>query len=498
MAEHSFRKLATKCGILVFLAAATLVLVRCGSSNSPATGMGTSNVSLSDPPSCTTFSHVYVTIDEVSANISSTSGSGFQPLVSQINSTSSPIKAVQVDLMNLPQAGQCLLAQLGSNTSLPAGSYQQIRLLLVDNSTASSNVNLIAPSVGCTGSATSGCTNECGGAGWNCVVVKGSGSPAMLDLSSEAQTGLKIPPGQVLGGPIDVAAGKSVDINVDFNACRSVLQEGNGQFRLKPTLVGYVVSQNNTGISGQIVQGTVVSNALTVTTNPVANANVALELATPPTDGATSVDLIGNYLQQTDSSGNFDFCPLPTNLGAFDIVADAGAGNATAGGIFNATIVTTVGNGNQVTVPLLAETGTAPATLNGIISATLAASGPTSAAVDMFALQSASSSLEFAVPLLEPGSTDMVSVACTGTTCTATSNNYTLIVPASNPLVGAFSGGKITWTLPAAAPPIPYKAEATCTGASGNVAVFSSAQNVTAGSTTTVTPALATLSGCTE
>ena len=32
------------------------------------------------------------------------------------------------------------------------------------------------------------------------------------------------------------AAGQTKDLNIDFNACASIVQQGNGQFRLKPVL----------------------------------------------------------------------------------------------------------------------------------------------------------------------------------------------------------------------------------------------------------------------
>jgi len=51
-----------------------------------------------------------------------------------------------------------------------------------------------------------------------------------------------------------VAAGQSVDLNIDFNTCASILMEGNGDFRLKsPRSPRGVVSANKTGISGQIM-----------------------------------------------------------------------------------------------------------------------------------------------------------------------------------------------------------------------------------------------------
>ncbi len=448
--------------------------------------MGSANVSMSDPPSNTDYSHVWVTVDGVSASTSATSDSGWETLVSGLSSTSGKIKAVQLDLLNLPANGQCLLAQLGSTSSLPVGSYQQIRLNLVANN--ATGVTLLSPS----GEST---TNQCSSVNaWNCAMPTG-GSLTALQLSSQAQTGLKIPPGQIMGGPIQVTAGQSVDINLDFNADRSIVPQGTGQLRLDPVLVAYQASQNNTGISGQVVEGQVVTNSVSVTSTAIENANVALEMPiADPQNSSNNLDLIGNYLVQTDTTGNFDFCPLPA--GSFDVVASAGPVTANSvTSTYGATIVTDVPTGTQLTVPLLA-TGQAGG-LSGTLKATPADSTASSVSADIYAMQQASSSLEFAVPLLAGSNPSMaqLSLGCSSGNCTG---QYSLVIPANNPLIGAFSSGSISWTLPASVSTTPpgYNVEATCTDSSGNLVTTSttSTQNVTAGSSTSV-PDL-NLSGC--
>src|SRR2546426_7028856 len=237
-----------------------LIIIGCGG-NPPtmqSSSMGTINVSISDPPSCAaatssatavpaggtaapggSFMNVFVTIRSIQAHTSATAdntSSGWQELAPQL--VSAPM---QVDLLHLPANGQCLLEQLGS-TTLPAADYQQIRLILLANA---------APTGPAPSSGSNACFKQLGGDVFNCV-VDASGTHT-LDLSSEATTGLKIPPGQIMGGPIHVAAGQSVDLNIDFNTCASIIKEGNGNFRLKPTLTAGVVSANTTGISGQIV-----------------------------------------------------------------------------------------------------------------------------------------------------------------------------------------------------------------------------------------------------
>ena len=142
---------------LLILAVATvaLIIIGCGG-NTPtmqSSSMGAISVSVSDPPSCMaatpgatgvpdggtaapggTFSSVFVTIRSIQAHVSATAddtSSGWQELAPQL--VSAP---VQVDLLHLPAKGQCLLEQLGS-TSLPAGDYQQIRLILLANAAPS-------------------------------------------------------------------------------------------------------------------------------------------------------------------------------------------------------------------------------------------------------------------------------------------------------------------------------------------------------------------------
>jgi hypothetical protein len=188
-------------GGLCGLIALASVLVSCGSGGTSSSfsgggGMGTVNVSMTDPPSCAfpngAFEHVYVSVRSVQAHTSATADDntpGWQELAPQLNKL-----PVQIDLFAAGNA--CLLTELGSNTALPAATYQQIRVLLVANDGGGGPV----PS-----------SNACGNQGYNCVQTH-DGVFHELQLSSQANTGLKIPPGQVVGGPITVAAGQDVDL----------------------------------------------------------------------------------------------------------------------------------------------------------------------------------------------------------------------------------------------------------------------------------------------
>ncbi|HWN76048.1 MAG TPA: DUF4382 domain-containing protein [Candidatus Udaeobacter sp.] len=418
----------------IFAIAGIIVSCSGGSSNNMVSGMGTVNVSMSDPPSCMPpngqFTHVYVTVRSVQAHISATatdSSSGWQELAPQL-----AISPMQIDLFSKPQT-TCILAQLGS-ASLPAGTYQQIRLLLVSNTTAAS----AGPS-----------TNACAGSGFNCVVLEDS-TVHELQLSSQDNTGLKIPPGQIVGGPLQVTAGQSVDLNIDFNACASIVQEGNGKFRLKPTLTAGQVSANNSGITGKVVDS--------VTTAPIAGS-VQVALEQPDSSGVDRIVMQA----VADSNGNFNFCPLPT--GTFDIVVVAiGPANVP----YNATTVLNVPNGTNLgSIPLIAEIGaTGPAVFQGFVTATNGAAAGT-IDVSLSALQAVptgpTTTLQVTIPLQtipattitpEVDSTGLISVSAntscpTGAPANSNCAQYTLVVPASNPSVGLFMSSGFTYSTPA-------------------------------------------------
>ena len=376
-----------------------------------------------------------MTIRSVQANISSTaddSSSGWQELAPQLVN-----QPKQIDLF-AAASNTCLLTALGSNTSLPVGTYQQIRLLLVANDGSGSAV----PS-----------TNACAGQGYNCVFLHGVSTPVTLNLSSQANTGLKIPPGQIVGGPITVTAGASVDLNIDFNACASIIQQGNGQFRLKPVLTAGQVSTNTTGISGQIVDG---ATQLPISTGTNGRVLVALEQR-----DTAGTDVIFEQTA-TDANGNFNFCPLPAGA-TFDIVAVAING---AGGAYNATVAVGVPGGTNLgKIPLTAETGTStgPTTFQGFVTAksTPTAVGNIDAAVSALQTISLGSGVTRDVTIPAEGSSVANISVSASTTCPAgspVSSNCAAYGLWSNrpaaPRVAIFSGDRSART--------PFLRPATC------------------------------------
>jgi len=417
------------CALTALVAFAT-VLVSCSGSGSVMStgGMATVHVSISDPPSCKfpngDFQHVFVTIRSVQAHTSASADDntpGWQELAPQLNT-----QPMQIDLF-AARPNACVLTMLGATTALPPGTYQQIRLLLVPNDGSSGPLPV---------------SNACSDQGFNCVVLQ-DGSIHELQLSSQANTGLKIPPGQIEGGPITVAAGQDVDLNIDFNACASIIQQGNGKFRLKPVLTAGQVSTNNTGISGQVVDAS--------TMMPIAGGTVLVALEQ---QNDSHIDII--FMQAAaDASGNFNFCPLPTGA-VFDVVVVAING---AGVAYNATVAASVPGGTALgAIPLVAEMGpaTGPATLQGFVTAT---TGVAFATIDasVSAFQTVTLGGGAMVPVTIPAEGNSLAIISveSNSNCPATAPmntncaQYTLIVPASNPSVGIFSSGKITYAAPA-------------------------------------------------
>ena len=211
---------------------ATLGLSACGGgSSSNSISSGTLSVAMTDNPACG-FDHVFVTVKQVRVNASASAGdndAGWQTV-----SLATPSK---VDLLSLTNG---VLSQLGQ-TALPSGHYQQIRLVLAENTG-----NTLANSVVATG-----------------------GTEQALTTPSATQSGYKVV------GDFTVLPDTLTDLVLDFDACHSVVQRGNGSFLLKPvvTATPVVVSGSISGYvstsevgatvyaeqNGQVIKGTTVN-----------------------------------------------------------------------------------------------------------------------------------------------------------------------------------------------------------------------------------------------
>ncbi len=252
---------------LFAVVACAIVMISCGGSQP-----GTVNVSLSDPATCAApngpYRHVYVTVTDVRIHQSasaSANDSGWKDLTPQLKDN-----PVQVDLLGV--SNQCFLATLGSAGIAP-GHYQQVRVILAANNVSVNN-------------------NKCGNVA-NCVTLTSDllNTPIALQLSSESQTGIKIPSGQLAGGEFAIGSGETKDLNIDFNACASLVIQGSGQYRLKPVLHAGEVSTQTTAttITGTIIDGS--------TLQPVVGGN--RQINCDCSAGASTCDLAGDRRRQT-------------------------------------------------------------------------------------------------------------------------------------------------------------------------------------------------------
>ena len=382
--------------------------------------MGTVTTTLSDPATCQApngpYSHVYVTITDVKANMSASansSDSGWVDLTP--NLSKSPM---QVDLLGQAN-NHCFLATLGDNLQLQAGTYQQIRLILASNT------------------ATSVSGNMCGSAN-NCVVLASNSSVHPIQLSSEAQTGIKIPAGQIDSGGFTVSAGKTSDLDINFNTCSSLVVEGNGQYRLKPVLHAGEVSTTSTSINGTVLDAS--------TGNPIdGTVLVAVEQK-----DSTGVDRI-QMSALAGSNGSFVFCPLPA--GTYDVVIVA---TRKDGVLYQPDIVTGVSVGDTVgTVKLNLPTVTATSAVNlsGQVTAQNSSMTGTVADAELSALETINSNT-YTIPLAptstQSSSTLSVETAASTSTVTCPTGtycaNYTMMEASGGASVGAWASSGVTFT----------------------------------------------------
>jgi len=385
----------TLVGLAILAVTSIILLVACSSSSKP----GTVNVSLSDPPTCMApqgpYLHVYVTVSDVQIHQSATASNndkGWIDLTPGLQNT-----PVQVDLLGIPN--QCFLATLGSAAIQP-GSYQQMRVFLA----TSGPVN----------------NNKCGTMA-NCIVLSADPTnPQPLQLSSEAQTGMKIPSGQIAGGQFTVASGETKDLNIDFNACASLVVQ-RGQYRLKPVLhAGEVTLQSaSTAISGTIIDN--------ITQQAIAGGNTVVALE-------QNVNGIDRLIMETvpNSAGGFSFCPVLA--GTYDLVATAING---AGVAYAATVITGVQAGNNLgTIPLTPVN--LPASITGQITSSTGSAG-VSVDVTVSALESIGNNVQVTVPLAQQSASTATLATANDVSCPATTDcvNYTFSLPAANPSIGA-------------------------------------------------------------
>lgn len=222
-------------GALTGLALLVAGLAACGGSGSaPATG--TLQLAMTDAPACG-YDHVYVTVNKIrvhqSAAADGTELLGWRDL---------NIPAQRIDLLSLTNG---VLQELGS-MPLPAGTYQQVRLVLADNPANPSTANPLA----------------------NALVLSGSDTEIPLTTPSAQQSGFK------LKALFDVQSGQVADMVLDFDACRSIVKAGaSGRYNLKPVVA--VIPRLSTAIEGY-VDPSIAANVVVSTRDPDNNLRATL------------------------------------------------------------------------------------------------------------------------------------------------------------------------------------------------------------------------------
>jgi hypothetical protein len=220
-------------------------------------GVGTLRVALTDAPSCG-YDSVKVTVERVRVHQSSTAGDGDAGWSEVVLS---PPK--QIDLLELTNG---VLEPLGQ-FPLPAGTYTQARLVLVENGAQAPLANAVKP------------TGE---------------SETDLKTPSAQQSGLKI--------PVDLTVGayQMVDLVLDFDACKSVVRAGNsGQFILKPVVRATALFLS--GVTGA-VDATLAGGDTLLS---LQQSGVVIKATVPLNDPARPAD-IGRFLLSPVAPGTYD------------------------------------------------------------------------------------------------------------------------------------------------------------------------------------------------
>lgn len=333
---------------------AALLLSACGGGGGG--GMGSVNVHLTDAPSCG-YDHVFITVDHVAI---SSDGN---------NWTTMPVSASvtqPIDLLNLTNGVMLTLGQ----APLPAGTYQQVRLVLKANGSTPPFANSL--------------------------VLTGPSTLFPLKTPSAQQSGYKIL------GPITVQAGSATDLVLDFNACKSIVVAGaSGQYLLKPVVraTAQVVSGTISGFAlagsqvsayaepaGTFITGTVVpTGSLSgqfnlgsiLQTSATPGGSVDVLIVPPPASGQGTIIIQGvpvtasndTWISPSDGTSYFNATPttasvINTASGTVTVAGSLGAANLVA----NQTVTS-----SARTYEIGATTSNSS---TGVYSFSLAASGP--------------------------------------------------------------------------------------------------------------------------
>ena len=255
----------------------TFALVACGGGSGgggtgamPTSGTSQLSVALLDAP----IQMNGITVTAVNLGIDKVEAVGNGNAATVLQAYSSPNV---VNILNYTSAANAL----NFSGTIPAGNYQQIRLLLdtatttisyTQNGTAYTDVPLTVPS------ATQG----------------GFGNATSTDPGDGAGTaGVKV------NVALNAQAGNTYGFVLDFNAGQSIVETGSGNFMMKPVIVATAVAQSGS------ISGTVLNQA----GSPVVGAEVEA------TQNGTVVNA-----GVTDTNGNFTIDALPA--GSYTLIVE--------------------------------------------------------------------------------------------------------------------------------------------------------------------------------
>jgi Domain of unknown function (DUF4382) len=415
---------------VVVLLASSLVslaaLSGCGGKAGSSKGFGNGGngnlaVTVSDPATCGgangTFSHIYVTISDVQISTNANAAAGDPSLVDLTPGLKS--SPVQVDLLGA--SNQCFLAKLASGLTVTSGNYAQVRVVLAADS---SGPNIPG--------------NHCGLAA-NCVILTGDllNTPHPIQLGLETTQGIAIGPNQIAGGSFNATSSQTQTLNLNFDACASIVALGSNQFRLRPVLFAGDAGSAAASISGQLV------DSVSLKPVPSGQFTVALE--------QKDSRLVDRVVMETlaDSQGNFTFCPVPA--GNFDIVASGLRTDTNATYAPTAALaVTSATSLGQVPMTAVPSSPNRAAALSGAVQMQGISNPPVSADMTISALQLVTSSglgsLNLTIPFLQSQTSTITLPTQAGCVPSADCAPFILVVPPANVFFGQFSPGGTTYS----------------------------------------------------
>jgi hypothetical protein len=415
--------------ILILLAcglASVAVLSGCSSKPGGGKGFGSGGngnlaLTVSDPATCGgtkgTFSHIYVSISDVQISTNATAPAGdpsFVDLTPDLKST-----PVQVDLLGAPN--QCFLATLASGLTVTSGNYAQVRVVLAADSTG--------PNIP---------GNHCGLAA-NCVILTSDllNTPHPIQLGAETAQGIAIGPNQIAGGSFNATSNPPQTLNLNFDACASIVALGSNQFRLRPVIFAGDAGSAAASISGQLV------DSASLKPVPSGQFTVALE--------QKDSRLVDRVMMETvaDSQGNFAFCPVPA--GTFDIVASGLRTDTKATYAPTAALAVSSATAlGQVPMTAVSSSPNQAASLSGAVQMQGISNPPASADMTISALQLVTSSglgsVNLTIPFLQSPASTITLATQAGCTPNTDCAVFNLVVPPANVFFGQFSAGGTSYS----------------------------------------------------